>query len=206
VKAGRRKTTKAKPTSVPMAARSRHSSVVDLQEKLKRQARELDEAREERAAIAEVLRVISSSPGDLQPVFDAMLVSATRLCEASYGTMWLHQDGQMRVAARHGTLPEAFGDKWRVGTLFQPSPSVPTARGFATRKPVQVVDLKEDRSYFDRDPLVVSGVEDAGIRSLISVPMLKDGAVVGTLNAIAGRSGRSLTSRSRWLRISPRRL
>jgi len=88
----------------------------------------------------------------------------------------------MRVAARHGTLPEAFGDKWRVGTLFQPSPSVPTARVFATRKPVQVVDLKEDRSYLDRDPLVVSGVEDAGLRSLISVPMLKDGAVVGTLN------------------------
>ena len=88
----------------------------------------------------------------------------------------------MRVAARHGTLPEAFGDKWRVGTLFQPSPSVPTARVFATRKPVHVVDLKEDRSYLECDPLVVSGVEDAGIRSLISVPMLKDGAVVGTLN------------------------
>lgn len=67
LKTWRRKTTKAKPTSVPMAARP-HSSVVDLQEKLKRQARELDEAREEQAAIAEVLRVISLSAGEF-PVF-----------------------------------------------------------------------------------------------------------------------------------------
>jgi GAF domain-containing protein len=130
-----------------------------------------------------VLKVISSSPGDLQPVFDAMLASATRLCQASYGTMWLHEtDGQMRVAARHGNLPAAFDDKWHVGRVFRPSPSVPTARVFETREPVHVVDLKEDRSYFDRDPLAVAGVDAAGIRSLISVPMLKEGVVIGTLN------------------------
>ena len=156
---------------------------VRLFEAEQHRTRELSESLEQQTATSEVLKVISSSAGDLQPVFDAMLVSATRLCQASYGTMWLHEsDGQMRVGALHGTLPKAFRDKWRVGTLFRPSPYVPTARAFETHKPVQVVDLKEDRCYFDRDPLVVTAVEVAGIRSLISVPMLKDGAVVGTLN------------------------
>ena len=144
---------------------------------------ELREALEQQTATSQVLQVISSSPGDLQSVFDAMLENATRLSKSSYGTMWLHEsDGQMRVAARHGSLPEAFRDKWRIGTLFRPSPSLPTARAFDTRKPIQVVNLTEDPSYLDRDPLAVAAVEIAGIRSLISVPMLKEDAIVGSLN------------------------
>jgi GAF domain-containing protein len=144
---------------------------------------ELRQSLEQQTATADVLRIISASPGDLQPVFDATLVSATRLCQASYGTMWLQEtDGQMRLAARQGNLPEAFRDKWHIGRVFRPSPSVPTARVFGSRKPVHVVDLKKDRAYFDRDSLAVASVEVAGIRSLVSVPMLKEGAVVGTLN------------------------
>jgi GAF domain-containing protein len=167
---------------------------------------ELRQSLERQTATADVLRVISSSPGDLQPVFDAMLVSATRLCQASYGTMWLREsDGQMRVAARHGNLPEAFRDKWNVGSVFRPNPSVPTARAFETRKPVEVVDLKEDRSYSDRDPLAVAAVEVAGIRTLISVPMLKDGAVLGALN-VYRREVRPFTDKQiAWCRTSPPR-
>jgi class 3 adenylate cyclase len=154
-----------------------------LLNELRQRTADLSESLEQQTATSEVLQVISSSPGNLQRVFDATLASATRLCDASYGTMWLQKsDGQIRVAARHGNLPEAFDEQWRVGRLFRPSPSVPTARVFATKKLLQVADLKEDRSYLDHDPLAVASVELAGIRTLVSVPMLTGDAVVGTLN------------------------
>jgi adenylate cyclase len=154
-----------------------------LLNELRQRTADLSESLEQQTATSEVLQIISSSPDNLQRVFNAMLVSATQLCDASYGTMWLQEsDGQMRVAARHGNLPEAFDEQWRVGRLFQPSPSVPTARVFTTHKLLQVADLKEDRSYLDRDPLAVASVEVAGIRTLVSVPMLKADSVVGTLN------------------------
>ncbi len=156
---------------------------VRLFEAEQQRSQELSESLEQQTATSEVLGVISSSPGELQPVFDAMLANATRLCEASYGTMWLRESGgQMRSAALHGALPDAFREKLAAGTVFQPNPSVPTARVFDTGRPVQVVDLREDPSYLDRDPLAVTSVEVAGIRTLISVPMLKDGAIVGAIN------------------------
>ena len=153
-----------------------------LLNELRQRTADLSDALEQQTATSDVLKIVSSSPGELQPVFDAMLANATRLCGASYGTMWLHENqGQMRMAARHGPLPKAFSEKWRIGTLFNPNPSVPTARVFDTRQPVQVRDLKEDRAYLDRDPLAVASVDVAGIRSLIAVPMLKDGATIGAI-------------------------
>jgi GAF domain-containing protein len=154
-----------------------------LLSELRQRTDDFAESLEQQTATSEVLRVISSAPGDLQPVFDALLSNATRLCEASYGTMWLHEsDGQIRDAALHGSLPEAFRERWGVGRVFRPSMSVPTARVLDTQKPVQVIDLKEDRSYLDRDALAVATVEVAGIRTLISVPMFKEGAIIGAIN------------------------
>ena len=143
---------------------------------------ELRQSLDQQTATADVLRVISSSPGDLQPVFDAMLANATRLCDASYGTLWLHEgDGRMHAAALYGNLPEAFLKTWGVGTIFRPRPSVPSARAMSSRKPVQLVDLKEDQSYLDDDPLAVAAVDVAGIRSIISVPMVKDDVAIGAM-------------------------
>ena len=88
-----RKPTRPKRSSAPTAARRAISPIANLREQLKRQERELEEAREERAAIAEVLRVISSSPGELKPVFDAMLENAVRICEAKFGVLFRYHAG-----------------------------------------------------------------------------------------------------------------
>ena len=88
-----RKTENPKRSTTSNAAGRTTSSVADLQERLERQAREIEDAREERAAISEVLRVISSSPGDSQPVFAAMLENAVRNCGAKFGNLWLY-DGE----------------------------------------------------------------------------------------------------------------
>src|SRR6516165_274350 len=150
-----------------------------LLSELRERTSELTESLEQQTATSEVLQVIASSPGELEPVIQAMLANATRLCKATYGVIRLREsDGQIRVAARYGNLPEAQ----KIGGVLRPGSSMPSARVFDTRKPVEVVDLKEDRCYFDRDPQAVAAVEVAGIRSLISVPMLKDDAVVGAIS------------------------
>ena len=177
----RPKSSKSKSRTPTKAASSRPSRS-GAETEVAQLRRDLHEAHEQQTATSKVLQVIASSSGDLQPVFDAMLANATRLCEASYGTLWLHEnDGQMSMAALHGRLPGTFRGKWAVGTLHRPSSSVPTARVFETGKPVQITDLNEDRSYSERDPLAVASVDVGGIRSLIAVPMLKDAAVVGVM-------------------------
>jgi GAF domain-containing protein len=143
---------------------------------------ELRQSLERQTATADVLRVISSSPGDLEPVFQAMLENATRLCEASYGNLLLWEgDGTYRMAAVHGDLPSILLEKWRPGNSFQPNPYVPIARVAQTRNFVQVEDLREDQAYLSGDPLPVLAVDIAGARTLIAVPMLKEDRLVGAI-------------------------
>jgi GAF domain-containing protein len=149
---------------------------------LRQRTDDLSESLEQQTATSEVLGVIASSPGELQPVFDAMLANATKLCEASFGTMWLHQgEGVLRAAALHGDLPAEYLARWGVGAVHRPGSSVPAARVTKTHRPVQVADLSKDRAYLDGDPLPVAAVEIAGIRTLASVPMLKDGELIGNI-------------------------
>jgi GAF domain-containing protein len=142
---------------------------------------ELRESLQQQTATADVLKVISSSPGELQPVFETMLANATRLCEASYGVMWLREGDAFRSAALHGPLPTAYIEQWRSGTLVRTGPEAPMARVAQTRQAVQVPDMRESRAYLDGDPLPVAAVEVAGIRTLLSVPMFKEDEFVGAI-------------------------
>ena len=142
---------------------------------------ELRQSLQQQTATADVLKVISSSPGDLQPVFDTMLAKATALCEASYGVMWLSEGEAFRSAALHGPLPPAYIEQWRSGTLVRAGPDAPMMRVAQTRQAVQVSDMRESRAYLDGDPLPVAAVEVAGVRTLLSVPMFKEDALIGAI-------------------------
>ena len=154
---------------------------VRLFDEVQARTRDLSKSLEQQTATADVLKVISSSPGELEPVFNAMLENAIRLCEASYGNMWLCEGEDFRTAARHGPLPPAFLEKWRSGTLFRLGPEVPLVRAAKTGQPVQVADLRADQAYLDGDPLAVSGADEAGMRTLVAVPMLKENRPVGVI-------------------------
>ena len=142
---------------------------------------ELRESLQQQTATADVLKVIAGSGGELALVFETMLENALRICDASYGNMWLCEGEDFRTAALHGPLPPAFVEKWQRGTLFRPGPEVPSVRAAKTGQPVQVADLRVDKAYLDRDPLAVSGVEEAGMRTTVAVPMLKENRAVGVI-------------------------
>src|SRR5262249_18151711 len=142
---------------------------------------ELTESLEQQTATSEVLKVISGSPGDLQPVFDSMLANATRLCEAKFGTLQLREsDSTFRVAAMHNP-PPVYAEARRRNPLIYPSAHSALGRVIATKKLVHIADYTQDVAYKQRDPLAVSIVELAGARTLIIIPMLKEGELIGNL-------------------------
>jgi hypothetical protein len=114
-----RKTAEPNRSTRSSAARRASASATNLQEQFERQARELEEAREERAAIAEVLRVISASPGELEPVFQAMLENATRICGAKFGILFRYEGGLFHPAASHD-VPPAYDDFLHRQGPFEP--------------------------------------------------------------------------------------
>jgi two-component system, NtrC family, sensor kinase len=142
---------------------------------------ELRETLQQQTATADVLKVISRSPGELEPVFDAMLANATRICDASYGAMWLREGNEFRNAAFHGPLPRAYTEQWQSGMEFDPGSHSPLTRVSQSRKPLQVSDMREDPAYREGHPLAIAGCDIAGIRTLVCVPMLKDGEFVGAI-------------------------
>jgi signal transduction histidine kinase len=142
---------------------------------------ELRESLQQQTATSGVLQVISSSPGELKPVFEAMLANATRLCGAGYGGMFLCEGHGFRTAALHGDLSAIFMRQWQQETLFRPRADIPLVRAVRTRKAVHVLDLHEDRAYLSGDPLPVAAVDVAGIRTMIAIPMLKENEVIGAI-------------------------
>jgi signal transduction histidine kinase len=156
-------------------------SYADLENKVELRTAELSETLQQQTATSEVLQVISSSPGELEPVFHTMLVSAMRLCEASHGVVWLREDDGFRSAALHGPYPEIYIEQWRSGTLARPGPDAPISRAVQSGKAVQVADLSQTAAYRSGDPLPVAAVEVAGIRTVLSVPMFKDEKCLGVI-------------------------
>ena len=152
-----------------------------LLNELRQRTDDLTESLEQQTATSEVLSVISSSAGELQPVFDTMLAKAVELCEASFGAMWLVDGEGYRTAALHGALPEAYVEQWRSGTLHRPKADIPMVRAMRSRKPVHIPDMLKDKAYLEGDLLAVSVVDTAGIRTLVTVPMLKEGEAVGNI-------------------------
>src|SRR5215471_18730688 len=149
-----------------------------LLSELRERTTELTESLEQQTAISEVLQIIASSPGELKPVVQAMLANATRLCKASYGGMWLKEGDRFRNAAFHGPLPEAFLEQWRNATVSVTASLVRVAQ---SRKPFQITDLRQDRSYLDGHPLSLSAVHVADILTVAFVPMLKGDEFVGVI-------------------------
>jgi GAF domain-containing protein len=175
-----RKTKRRKTIKPPRRSATTATPQTSLKEKNALLARELREALEQQIATAEVLGIISSSPSDLEPVFETILANATRLCEASYGTLWLCEGDAFRRAALHGALPAAFVEGR--GSLFRPGPGVPVVRAARTLQTVHVDDFRAEQAYLDRDPRAVAAVELGGIRTLLAVPMLKENKPVGVIS------------------------
>jgi GAF domain len=165
--------TKAR-TRVASARQSQSSLVTKLKARGRDLEKRLSEALEQQTATSEVLQVISSSPGELEPVFQAMLANATRICEAKFGNLALVEAGEFRIVAMHGA-PRAFEDLRRREPAI-PIGKSPLGRLFETKQMLHLPDLAAE------EPFASSAVATlAGARTLVAVPMFKESELIGAL-------------------------
>ena len=150
-----------------------------LFEEVKARTRDLAESLEQQMATSEVLQVISSTPGELEPVFQTMLGNATRICGANFGTLNLY-DGETYDTVALFNVPPAFAAS-RVHTHIRPHPESGLGQVARTRRLVHIPDVRESRAYLDGNPAVVGLADIAGARTLVIVPMLNDDELIGTI-------------------------
>jgi len=151
-----------------------------LQDEVRARTRELSEALEQQTATSEVFKVISLSPRELQPVFQAILENAARICGAKFGALFLSEGNDAyRYVALH-EAPPAFAEACKRRQVIHLNPGTATGRAAATKKPIQFDDICAEPAYTN-DPERFSVLYDAGARTLLSVPMLKDNEVVGQI-------------------------
>src|SRR5204863_4076935 len=139
---------------------------------------ETREALEQQTATADVLGVINSSPGDLQPVFDAMLEKAMLLCGATFGELTTYDGARFKTAATRG-LPAAYAE-YRLHDPPSYGPGTAPARLLAGERIVHIVDLMESDAYRNGEPNRRAIVDLGGARSLLTVPLIKGQDVVGS--------------------------
>jgi len=153
---------------------------VRLFDEVQARTRELSEALEQQTATSEVLGIISSSPGELDPVFQAMLENATRICEAKFGVMWLCEGEGFRSVALHG--PAAHVEERRREPVIYPGPELPLGRVARTRQIVHIADIRTEPAYIERSPTFVGLVDAGGARTFLAVPMLKESELIGAIS------------------------
>ena len=139
---------------------------------------ELRQSLEQQTATSQVLQVISSSPGELEPVFATMLEKAVSICDAGFGNIYRVEGDGLRNVATHKT-PAAFVEALRSSPYFRPGPKNPVRQMMETKAVVHVVDNTTTEAYAEREPIAVASVELGDTRTLMVVPMLKDNELVG---------------------------
>jgi len=172
-----RKRVGIKRRNAPKAARRSNSSSSAAEAEVVRLAGELNEALERQTATSGVLRVISSSRGDLEPVFQSMLENATRICEATCGILYLY-DGHRFSLARHIGAGPTLVELMKRGPS-SPHPDTILGRIIVSRDIVDIEDARKERGYLERNPVWVAAVEEYGALSLLGVPMLKENTLAG---------------------------
>ena len=148
---------------------------VRLFEAEQQRTRELIESLEQQTATSEVLQVISSSPGDVDPVFAIMLEKAVRISAAKFGVIYRWDGNAFSLVATHN-LPPAYAEARRFSP-FRPGPKHPWSRMVATKAAIHIVDAATDRDYIERRPEMVAAVELGSVRTFLVVPMLKESPV-----------------------------
>ena len=136
---------------------------------------ELRQSLEQQTATAEVLQVVSSSLGDLEPVFATMLEQAVRICDAVFGNVYRWDGAVLNLIASHNMT--AFA-RYRSPSAISAGTGV-LGRMWNTKTLVHVADLAADPAYAERNPLTVTAVEMGGVRTILAVPMLKENELIG---------------------------
>jgi signal transduction histidine kinase/DNA-binding response OmpR family regulator/HAMP domain-containing protein len=162
-----------------MAGRLRES-YTDLEKKVELRTGELTEALQQQTATSQVLQAVSSSPGEVAPVFQVMLENAARLCAAQSASLILREGDEFRFAARYNA-PAVLVDQTQRDPVFRPGPASGLARSIRLKEVVQVPDLLNDEAYFNREPERLRAV-GAGFRAQLSVPLIKDSEAIGAVN------------------------
>jgi signal transduction histidine kinase/CheY-like chemotaxis protein len=154
-------------------------SYAGLEKKVEQRTHELSESLEQQKATSEVLQVISSSPGELEPVFNAVLENACRICEANFGNLYLRDGDRFRLAAAHN-IPAALVEA-RTRAPIHGTPSH-IREVVETKQAVHLADLSAGPAYAQRHPETVAAVELGGARTVLYIPMLKENELIGFLS------------------------
>jgi GAF domain-containing protein len=152
---------------------------VRLFDDVQKRTAELTESLERQTATSELLQVISSSPGELGPVFDAMLANVTRICEAQFGILNLYDGEAFRMVAHHNVPSDYSRD--RLDQVFRPHPESGLSRLAKTKQTTHIADIRVERPYLEGNPVAVALSDRAGARTLLLVPMLEENELLGAI-------------------------